>query len=293
VQHTAAATVARFSGTGLAASADASGRVLVWDVATKKTKLQIPSLAGAVNDLSWSPDGKRLFVCGDGRGNRAACFNADTGAALGPLIGLSRAGNALDVSADGLRVATGDDGGAVNVYEGTAPFKHRFCAPDRSGGRAVNCVRFAPSGGTFAVAGKGVLLYTGDGVAPTELAGHAPGSSVFACAWSTDGAQLATAGADKTCRLWDVKSAREICKLDAGTELNDMQVGCAWLGNNTLVSVGLGGDVRVLDARTAKCQMHIIGHQRAITAACAGADETVFTSDYLGHVLRWSRGALR
>jgi WD40 repeat protein len=265
--------------------------VLVWDVASKKTKLQLPALAGAVNDLTWSPDGKRLYVCGDGRGNRAACFNADTGAALGPLLGLSRPGNALDVSADGLRIVTGDDGGAVNVFDGSPPFKHRFCVPDQSGGRAVNCVRFAPNAGTFAVAGKGALLYAGDGVAPAELVGHAPGTSVYACSWSPDGAQLVTAGADKSCRVWDVKSARECCSFAAGTELNDTQVGCAWLGDNALVTVALGGDIRVLDPRTAKCQQHIIGHQRAITAVCASADETVFTADYLGRVLRWSHGA--
>ena len=201
-EHTAATTVARFSPDGLlVASGDASGRVLVWSAhdTKQKSSLQLAALSSAVNDLQWAPDAKTLLVCGgDGRGRSAAAFSADKGALLGTLSGLARPGNSLDVSAGG-RVVTGDDAGAVNVFDACVPFKHRFTVPDMSGGRAVNCVRFAPNSSTFSVAGKAALLYAGDGVPPTPLVGHATGSSVFCSAWSADGAQLLTVRATCAC----------------------------------------------------------------------------------------------
>ena len=159
----------------------------------------VSALGGAVNDVTLSRDLKTLFVCGEGRGRLAGAFNADTGALLSNLSGLARPGNTLDASSDGLRVATGDDGGTVHVHDACSPFKPRFAVQDQAG-RAVNCVRFAPTSSAFVAAGgRTVLLYSGDGVPPTELAGHS--GSIFSCSWSTDGTQLVTARLRRTTRV--------------------------------------------------------------------------------------------
>ena len=119
-------------------------------------------------------------------------FNADTGGPLAALSGLSKPGNALDLAAvDGAtRLAVADDAGSVHVYDGTPPFKHRFSAGEQSG-RAVNSVRFSPTSSAFVAAGgKATLLYTGDGVTPTELSGHA--GATYGASWEADGARLMT-----------------------------------------------------------------------------------------------------
>ena len=190
-EHTAACTAARFTAGGdHVASGDASGCVRVWNVATKKCVAQVPALSGAVNDVYVGRDLKTLYVCGEGRGRLAGAFNAENGNLLGNLTGLTRPGNSLDVSGDGLRVATGDDAGGCFAHDAGAPFKQRGCMQDQ-GGRAVNCVRFAPDSSTFcSVGGSKALLYSGDGVAPTALTGHT--GSVYCVSFAPSGGQLVT-----------------------------------------------------------------------------------------------------
>ncbi len=100
---------------------------------------------------------------------------------------------------------------------------------------------------------------------------------------------------DKTVRLWDARTAREVAKFSAGSELDDVQVGCAWLGAEVLAAVSLGGDIRLFDHRMASCFRHIIAHQRSITALAAGnlqnSEEELYSADYLGRTLRWKPGA--
>jgi WD40 repeat protein len=183
--------VARFAPDGEhVASGDASGCVRVWNVSSKKCLAQVAALSGAVNDVRLTRGAKTLFVCGEGRGRLAGAFSVDNGNPLGNLTGLTRPGNSVDVSDDGLRVATGDDAGGCFAHDASAPFKQRSCAQDQ-GGRAVNCVRFAPGSSTFcSVGGSKALLYPGDGVAPTELAGHS--GSVYCVSFAPGAAQLVT-----------------------------------------------------------------------------------------------------
>jgi hypothetical protein len=100
---------------------------------------------------------------------------------------------------------------------------------------------------------------------------------------------------DKTVRLWDARTAREVAKFSAGSELDDVQLGCAWLGLDVLASVSLGGDVRLFDHRMASCFRRIVAHQRSITALAVGnvksSEEELFSTDYLGRTLRWKPGA--
>ena len=192
-EHTAACTAVRFSPCGkVLASGDASGCVRVWDAGAAKCRVQVPALGGAVSDVALSRDLNTVFACGEGRGRLAGAFNADTGGPLAALSGLSKPGNALDLAAvDGAtRLAVADDAGSVHVYDGTPPFKHRFSAGEQSG-RAVNSVRFSPTSSAFVAAGgKATLLYTGDGVTPTELSGHA--GATYGASWEADGARLMT-----------------------------------------------------------------------------------------------------
>ena len=55
----------------------------------------------------------------------------------------------------------------------------------------MNCVRFAPDSSTYcSVGGSKALLYTGDGVGPTALAGHT--GSVYCVSFAPGGGQLVT-----------------------------------------------------------------------------------------------------
>ena len=48
---------------------DVSGKIRIWDT-TQKThilKYEYQPISGKIKDIAWSPDSKRIAVCGEGR----------------------------------------------------------------------------------------------------------------------------------------------------------------------------------------------------------------------------------
>lgn len=50
-------------------SADVSGKIRIWDTTQKEhlLKYEYQPLSGAIKDIAWSPDSKRIAVAGEGR----------------------------------------------------------------------------------------------------------------------------------------------------------------------------------------------------------------------------------
>lgn len=50
-------------------SSDASGKVRIWDTTQKEhiLKYEYQPISGVIKDIVWSPDSKRIAVCGEGR----------------------------------------------------------------------------------------------------------------------------------------------------------------------------------------------------------------------------------
>jgi WD40 repeat protein len=69
-QHSVRATVARYAPSGYyIASCDVSGNVRIWDTTQPEhmLKYEYRPLSGAIKDIVWSPDSKRIVVAGEGR----------------------------------------------------------------------------------------------------------------------------------------------------------------------------------------------------------------------------------
>lgn len=101
------------------------------------------------------------------------------------------------------------------------------------------------------------------------------GSAVNACAFSPDGAYIATAGEDKTLHVWSVKDAAPVQSFGHGRAVRD----CAFGPDGaTLVSCSLDRTVRVWDVFGRREPMVLRGHSDVVPACAISPDGTHIAS---------------
>lgn len=297
---TANVTVVRFSpiaGSQYVCSGDDQGKVMVWSWSRDSEpalKSEFQVLAGAISDISWDMEGRRLCVVGEGRDRFGAFISWDTGNSLGEVAGHSKRINACHIKQSRpMRCFTVSDDGAVVFYQGP-PF--RFTASDRSHhdqGKFIRDVRFSPGAGTYAVSvgsdrkivcfdGKSgeFLKYVDD--PDEEIKG-----GFFAVDWINEGdnsKHFVTVSADATIRLWDVESSKCLQKWALEPVLPNQQVGVVTAGTDTIVSLSLDGTLNVFKIGEHSVIQKIEGHNKGITALTANP---LVTGSYDGRIVEW------
>ena len=166
--------------------ADAMGTVRVWNVRDGRLLTTIKEYTTSyVNDVDWSPDGTRLV-------SATGCVYCEDNA---------------------VHIWDAQTGRELTTFEGNS------CA--------VQSVAWSPSGKQIASAGgdwdcTDYAVYLWDVESPQEpvrLTGHT--YTVWSVAWSPDGKRIASTGYDRSARIWDAQTGRELVTLDG-----DMNV--AW-----------------------------------------------------------------
>ncbi|CAM9279760.1 unnamed protein product [Ascophyllum nodosum] len=300
--HNAKTTVAKFSPNGFwVASADITGKVRIWawDNPEHQLKIEVFGLGGAVKDLAWGPESKRIVCCGAGSGVNARAFMWDTGSNLGEVTGHSKRVISCDYrQVRPYRVMTASEDTRTIFYNGP-PFKMDHSNNDQHT-NFVNCVRFSPDGSKIATCSsdKKIWLYDGSTGAPLSTIGSAPDAhtgSIYSLAWSPDASTIATSSADKTVRLYDAASGAcaETWTVSDKPGVGDMQVAVAFCGNQA-VSVSLNGNINVLDRGSARPRVVYQAHQGAITAMTptpvgmpGGGGVKIVTGSFTGVLCAW------
>jgi WD40 repeat protein len=193
-----------------------------------------------------SPDGRCLAVRSPGRPAAVEAWDLQGGPAVLTLEGHSAVVTALAYSADGSRLATGDNDGGVRVWD--ARSGQPAFARQRPG--AVTALAFSADGTRLAAGDKDGAVTVWDAADGREVfsaGGHT--EIVWGVVFSPDGSRLASAGWDGRVKVWDT---------GLGVDLLTLQPWAgwfrcvAWSPDGTRLAAGAtAGAVRVWDAAPA------------------------------------------
>ncbi len=211
---------------------DAANAVKLWDAATGQLQRTFIGHTGEVLALACSADGK-LLVSG-GLDKTVKLWDLADGREPRTLTGHREAIVSIIITNDGQRLATADATREVKVWEtasGRELATFHFPPPAEYN---LFAMAFSPDGRQLLAAYDAIIhqLELPGGRELRRLTGHA--KDIAALTFSPDGKRLASVSEDRTARLWDWATGRELAAFH--TELNPVSIGFARDGR-TLMTV--------------------------------------------------------
>lgn len=191
----------------------------IWNTSQRKTERKLIGHTGFVNSAQFSPDGTQTLTASDDR--TARLWDVRSGKVVTTFRGHSDRVRTAIFSPDGTRILTAsNDKTAVmwNAANGQQQFKligHEWpvlaVAISRNGKIIATGSEDHTTRLWNAKTGKPIQFRMAQGNLPGRLAGHT--DSVTAVSVSPDGRRLVTGSADRSAKIWELRSGREILTL--------------------------------------------------------------------------------
>jgi WD40 repeat protein len=266
------------------ASGSGIGSIRLWDTASGKMLRQFGSVeSGKIHALTFAPDSS-LLVSGN-QDKTVRVWDVSTGQAVGQVFNHDGPVYALAISRQGTRLAAGSRG--VRVWDVTSKKQlHQF------GDKTVTFIAFSANGESLVVAGPGQRAgywELGSGKEVRQFQ-PIPRSDRLSQAIACNGRVLAQLQEDRTIRLWELASGKELWKC-ADVESDLLAISSDGM---FLASAGPNHAARLWNTVTGKELSPSDGHQAAILAlGFAPKGARLFSAAVDGTRCVWEMGKVK